>query len=82
MTKTKEWKRTVTWKCLECNGEPEFGNPEMMKHMQEVHSFDPKTAPATKRTLMCLDGEGFYQNTFEYEVNGLKFMKYDHGQRV
>jgi hypothetical protein len=81
MAKTKEWKRTVSWKCLVCEGNPEFEHSDMMKHMREVHGFEPKTTKATKSALMCLDGQGFYQNTFEYEVNGMKFLKYDSGQR-
>jgi len=82
MAKTKEWRRSITWKCLVCAGEPEFEHAAMMEHMQKVHGFDPKTAKANKTTLMCLDGQGFYQNTFEYEVNGMKFLKYEHGERT
>lgn len=82
MAGRKEWRRTITWKCMECEGNPEFESPEMWKHMKEVHGFDPKTTKGTRSTIMSLDGSGFYQNTFEYEVNGMKFLKFDHGQKV
>ena len=59
-----------------------MAHPDMMKHMREVHGFDPKTTKATRSMLACLDGQGFYQNTFEYEVNGMKFLKFDSGQKV
>lgn len=82
MAKTKEWIRLVSWKCLECEGNPEFEHPDMMKHMREVHGFDPKTTKGTRSGLVFLDGAGFYQNTYKYEVNGMKFLKFDFGKRV
>lgn len=78
----KEWQRSISWKCLVCKGEPEFSHEAMMEHLRQVHEIDPKTTKAKRSGLMHLDGQDFYQNTFEYEINGMKFLKFDHGQRA
>lgn len=80
--KQKEWKTSVTWKCLTCPGEPEFENLEFMAHFREVHNLDPKTTKGTKTGVMFLDGQGFSSNTFEWEVGEIKFRQYINSARV
>jgi hypothetical protein len=28
-----------------------------------------------------LDGAGFYQHTWEYNIDGMKFLRYHHGEK-
>lgn len=60
------------WKCLECEGHPEFEHGEMMKHIRNVHNIPPST-PGTQRMTMHLDGRDWYQTNYVVEINGLKF---------
>lgn len=69
----KEKNSWSIWKCLECEGRPEFEHADMMKHMQEIHKIDTKTAKGTQKMIMHLDGRDWYQTDYEVTVNGLKF---------
>lgn len=62
------------WKCLECEGEPEFEHADMMKHLREVHQIDPKTAKGTKTMTMHLDGRDWYQTNYEIVIDKKKFL--------
>lgn len=77
-----DWVNSRTWRCLECEGHPGFEHAEMVRHMQEVHGFDPKTTQGTRQGVTFLDGSGFSSQTYEWEVNGMKFMEYWHSERV
>ena len=79
---TYEYQTTRTWKCLECEGQPEFEHLEMMKHMREIHGFEPKTSNGTRELVMCLDGSGFYHHTYEIIINGMKFREFRQAERV
>lgn len=68
------------WKCLECEGKPEFEHGEMMKHIREVHNIQPRT-PGTSRMIMHLDGRDWYQTNYVVEINGLKFENYVRNKR-
>lgn len=77
----KQWVHSVEWKCLVCPENPEFEHGAMMAHMRDIHGIDTKKAGATRTALLCLDGSGFYQNTFEYSVGEMKFLKYEYGEK-
>ena len=70
------------WKCLACEGEPEFEHPAMMKHLQEVHNIDTKTTKASKKMLRHMDAKDWFQSDYEFEVNGLKFINSQRNERV
>jgi hypothetical protein len=70
------------WKCLACEGEPEFEHVAMMRHLQEVHGIDTKTTRASRKMLQHCDGREWYQTNFELEVNGLKFINYCRNARA
>lgn len=76
----KETKKEGTsfndWKCMSCEGEPEFGHVEMMKHLQEVHGFNPKTTKGSRQMTLHLDGRDWYQTNYRWEINGLVFMQF------
>ena len=69
------------WKCLECDGEPEFYHDEMMKHFREVHQIEPKTAKGTRQMTMHLDGRDWYQSNYEIDIDGKKFMNFVRNKR-
>ena len=69
------------WRCLECTDQPELLQPEMIIHMQQMHGLDTKNATGTKNLIMALDGAGFYQHTWEYNIDGMKFLRYHHGEK-
>lgn len=61
------------WICLECEGNPEFERPEMIKHMKDVHQIDPKTATGTRSMTAHIDARDWFQSNYEWVINGLKF---------
>ncbi len=69
------------WKCLECEDQPEFEHADMMKHLQEVHQIDLKTAKGTRQMVMHLDGSNWYQSDYKIEIDGKKFMNYVRNKR-
>lgn len=64
------------WRCMACDGQPELRHKAMMQHIQDVHQIIPANAVGTKTMIMHLDGAGFYQSTFEYNINGLIFHRF------
>ena len=79
---TGNYETSRVWRCLECEGQPQFEHAEMMQHMRDVHGFEPKTSKGTRQAVMFLDGSGFHSSTYEIEINGMKFMEYRHSERV
>jgi hypothetical protein len=69
------------WRCMNCDGQPELLHQAMLQHMREVHEIVTQTAVGTKNLIMHLDGAGFYQSTFEYNINGLIFHRYQHRKK-
>lgn len=82
MARKKVWVHSVNWKCMVCPKNPEFEHKEMVEHMRMVHGIDTKNANASRSAILCLDGSGFYSNTFEYTVGEMKFWKIEHGEKV
>lgn len=70
------------WRCLSCEGKPEFERPEMMKHLQEIHHIDTKTAKGTRKMLRHLDAQDWYQSDYEWEFNDLKFINSIRNERA
>ena len=70
------------WQCDECEGQPEFTHAEMMKHLKEIHQIDPKTAKATRRMTMHLDGRDWFQSNYEIVIDGKKFMNFIRNERA
>lgn len=60
------------WKCLTCEGQPEFERPAMMKHLQEVHHIDTKTAKGTRMMKSHIDARTWFQTDYELEFEGVK----------
>lgn len=77
----KKEKSFNIWKCLECEGNPEFEHADMMKHMREVHQIEPKTAKGTKKMTMHLDGKDWYQSNYEIEIDGKKLINFVRNKR-
>ena len=70
-----------TWQCLACDGQPEFLHRAMMQHIREVHQIDTASAVGTKNLIMAADGAGFYYHTWEYVIDGLKFLRFAHREK-
>ena len=77
----KPAKSSDLWQCLECADQPELLQPEAIKHMQTVHQIDTANATGTKNLTMLADGSGFYHHTWEYSINGMKFLRHAHGEK-
>ncbi len=71
----KERKFGVSWTCPQCEGNPEFDHPQMMKHLAEVHQIDPKTTKGTKRMMMHVDGSDFYASQYEWTIGEKIFVQ-------
>lgn len=67
----KEFNR---WKCLECADEPEFEHADMLKHFQDVHQINIKTAEGTREMRTHLDGKDWYQTIYEVVIEGKRFL--------
>ena len=75
--KTKAEAASMLWRCLECLGQPELLQPDMIKHMQDVHQIDTANATGTKNLVMRTDASGVYRPTFEYIIDGMTFLRYE-----
>jgi hypothetical protein len=70
--KTKDRKFGSFWKCLSCNGEPEFEHGDMMKHLKEAHGIDPRTTKGSKKMLMHMDGDTWFSWDYEWGIGAVK----------
>lgn len=53
-----------------CCGEEVFDTPGIIKHLTEVHGL-PAPHRTERTTVMCLDGPGWFANTYEHKIGGL-----------
>ncbi len=58
------------FKCLSCEGEPEFEAAEMKEHLQTVHNI--AEAKGTRSLTFHLDGTDFFQSDYTWEIAGVK----------
>lgn len=78
-----KWQITNTWKCMTCEEKPEFPDTkELIEHMLDVHSIDTKITKGSKSGVSFLDGQGFYANTFEWELGGITLIQSVVGKKV
>jgi len=70
------------WKCLVCDEHPIFQHEGMMAHLKEVHGIDTKTTKASQTLLSHMDAQDWFQNDYEYEVNGMKFINSRRSERA
>lgn len=84
-TKSKKTKSSNIWKCMSCQGNPEFEHAAAMEHVQKVHGIDPTKIRGKKTMVMHCDGADFYSSTFEWlmdcEVGQLRMMQYTTSER-
>ena len=66
------------WKCLECD--IELDHEEMMKHLKEVHGIEK--IKGTRKMLSHIDADTWYESTYEWEINGMKFYQLTHNKRT
>lgn len=50
--------------CETCNQKEPLTAHQMMAHLTEVHKL--VNFRGTKKTRTCIDGQGFYENTFDW----------------
>ena len=63
------------WTCLNCEGNPEFEHKAMMTHLSDVHGIDTKKSKGTRRMLMHMDGDTWFSWSYEWEIDGKKFVQ-------
>lgn len=66
-------KSEIYYMCHTCNNLRVDGTAEMMKHLKEVHEIDIEKQPFEKKMVCHLDGEDYYQSTYEWTGNGVSF---------
>lgn len=65
--------------CLGCENNPEFSLPEFKTHLKEVHSIEE--TKGTKETVSCMDGAGWYQRTYLWDIKGFQFQQIVRGSK-
>lgn len=70
------------WKCMSCEGEPEFSRGEVAKHALEVHGVDIKTVKFQREMLMHLDGREWFQSNYEWKVDSMTLVNYSRSPRA
>lgn len=77
------------FKCETCADKPEFDAPgKLMYHLQEVHQLRPVAGQpgiaGSRTAIMCMDGAGFYDNTFQWTFadGAVSVIEHQHGGRL
>jgi len=72
------------WKCLACEGQPEFEHQQFIEHLEQVHGVlkDAKGIKGERDMRMHLDSQEYFESTYEWTINDLKFMQYVRCQRA
>lgn len=73
----KPAKSSILWCCLECLGQPELLQSEMITHMQEVHQIDTANVHGIKNLVLRTDAAGVCRPVFEWTIDGLTFWCYE-----
>jgi len=60
------------WKCLACEGCPEFEKQEFIEHVKQVHKV-PENAKGDRKLLMHLDSRDFFESIYRWTINDLEF---------
>jgi hypothetical protein len=60
------------WHCLTCADDQERGHADMMKHLQEKHGIDTKTAQGNRQALRHLDGSDWFSWEYEWIIGEVK----------
>lgn len=79
--KAKPDKSLFLWRCMECVNQPELLQPEMIRHMQDVHQINTANVTGIKSLVMRTDAAGIYRPAFEYTIDGLTFLRYEPPER-
>jgi hypothetical protein len=66
-TRVAEWN---LFKCLSCEGEPEFTPGELREHLKTVHNITE--AKGNRRLVFHLDGSDFFQSDYEWKIGDVK----------
>lgn len=69
------------WRCLECEGQPEFERSDFLKHLHEVHNLMTKGKPFKQKFLRHLDAREWFQTDYEIEFEGLRFVNFKRDER-
>lgn len=56
-----------TWKCLTCEGEPEFADLDGVRsHVTQVHGYKPGTQ-GKRNEVLHMDGRGWYRSDYKWD---------------
>ena len=60
------------WKCLSCEGSPDFEHSDMMKHLTDAHKIDVHNTKGTSMTIMHMDGDTWFSWDYEWQIEDVK----------
>lgn len=64
---------TTNWSCPNCDARKIYPYAEMMAHIREIHSLDPKRQHAQRTLLFHAKFAGGSSRKYEWTLGGLKF---------
>lgn len=64
------------WKCMACDGEPEFSQGAMREHLASVHGIDARTTQGTRKMLMHMDGRNWFQTNYQFDIKGVTLINF------
>lgn len=72
----------TTWICLTCADDKVMAElAEVKEHALKVHGINLSETKGTKRSLLHLDGSGFYSNHYEWDFGTMKLHQSTTGQK-
>lgn len=65
------------YKCLTCEGHPEFEKEPMMVHLKETHGTNPAETKGRREMLMHINAGKTHHSTYKWTLdNGVSFTQY------
>ena len=60
----------------------EYDHADFMKRLKDVHGMDPKTTKVTKRMIMHVDGDTWFDWQYEWTIGDKKFQQHTRTMRT
>jgi aspartyl-tRNA synthetase len=75
LTRKEKTLNSQTYICLTCKDNPKFSDTkEMFSHLREVHNIKSEPIRGTKKLTTHMDGQGWYSNTYDVEIEGIELV--------
>jgi len=66
------------YKCMTCEGMPEFEKPAFLEHLKAAHNIEIGVTPFERRMLCHIDADRWYEYQYQWEEKkegGVKFQQ-------